>query len=262
MFGPFDFDRLTTELSLKTPASLRMTFVEIPGVYRPGDAGNSRSFGARLSRKVAFLLAQQFPNHDAMVALVNRAMVLPDNDITMGSWSYFDAPPLVHRYPGDADEVITVGAFTSIAKDVAFVLSGNHDPQRVTTSPVRKLFLDESYETSGEVSGRGGIVIGNDVWIGRGALILSGARIGDGAVIGARAVVSGRVAPYAVVVGNPAREIRKRFDGETVDRLVASAWWDLPDATLRDAVDMLSSRDINSFLDHVERLRDRTKVQT
>ena len=52
--------------------------------------------------------------------------------------------------------------------------------------------------------------IGSDVWIGAGAIILPGANIGDGAVIGAGAVVSGRVEPYSVVVGVPAKEIKKR----------------------------------------------------
>jgi len=236
--------------------------VDIPGVYRPGDVQRSRRLSARLSRKAGFAFARLFPNDTAMAAMVERLLVLPDDVITMGPWSYFDAPPVVHRYPGGPDETIRVGAFCSIAKDVSFILSGNHDAKRVTTSPVRKLFGIEEYETSGEVSGRGGITIGNDVWIGRGAMILSGARISDGAVIGARAVVSGRVEPYAIVVGNPAREIRKRFDAETIRRLRASEWWALPDDILKDAVDLLSSQDIDRFLVHVEQLRDRPLIHT
>jgi chloramphenicol O-acetyltransferase type B len=196
-----------------------------------------------------------------MAAIVESLLVLPDDVITMGRWSYFGAAPTVHRYPGGPDEVITIGAFCSIAKDVSFILSGNHDFKRVTTSPVRTFLLGESNEMSGEISGRGGIIIGNDVWIGRGAMILSGARIADGAVIGARAVVSGQVEPYAVVAGNPANEVRKRFDPETVTRLLASAWWDLPDDILKDAIDLLSSRDIESFLAHVQLLRDPTLVR-
>lgn len=49
------------------------------------------------------------------------------------------------------------------------------------------------------------VVIGDDVWIGFGAAILPGVRIGKGAVIGAKAVVTHDVAPYAIMVGNPAR---------------------------------------------------------
>lgn len=51
------------------------------------------------------------------------------------------------------------------------------------------------------------VVIGDDVWIGAGAILLRGANIGDGAVIGAAAVVDFEVPAYAVVGGNPAKVI-------------------------------------------------------
>lgn len=58
---------------------------------------------------------------------------------------------------------------------------------------------------------RGGISIDDDVWIGAGAVLLDGARIGRGAVIGALALVRGEVAPFAIVVGNPARVVGTRL---------------------------------------------------
>jgi len=63
-------------------------------------------------------------------------------------------------------------------------------------------------------------LIGNDVWIGLGAIILSGVTIGDGAVVGAGAVVSRDVPPYAVVVGSPARIIKYRFDPSLIEYLL------------------------------------------
>jgi acetyltransferase-like isoleucine patch superfamily enzyme len=54
------------------------------------------------------------------------------------------------------------------------------------------------------------IRIGEDVWIGRGAVILKGIEIGRGAVIGANSVVTHDVAPYDIVVGAPARRVRSR----------------------------------------------------
>lgn len=69
-------------------------------------------------------------------------------------------------------------------------------------------------------------VIGNDVWIGTGAIILHGVQIGDGAVIASGAVVTKDVPPYAVVGGVPAKVIKYRFDENTVDRLLKSRWWD------------------------------------
>ncbi len=71
--------------------------------------------------------------------------------------------------------------------------------------------------------------IGNDVWIGSGALILSGASIGDGAVVAAHSVVTKPVPPYAIVAGNPARVVKYRFDEATIQELLALKWWDLPD---------------------------------
>lgn len=68
-------------------------------------------------------------------------------------------------------------------------------------------------------------VIGNDVWIGQGAFIKAGVHIGTGAVIGMGAVVTHDVEPYKIWVGNPARLIRKRFDDEMVQQLLASKWW-------------------------------------
>lgn len=69
------------------------------------------------------------------------------------------------------------------------------------------------------------VLIGNDVWIGQSAIVLDGVKIGDGAIVGAGAVVTRDVAPYAVVVGVPARVLRFRFDEQRVARLLALQWW-------------------------------------
>ena len=65
----------------------------------------------------------------------------------------------------------------------------------------------------------GGIIVGNDLWIGYETVLLSGVMIGDGAVIGTRAVVTRDVPPYSIVGGVPARVIRQRFDDGTVSAL-------------------------------------------
>ncbi len=56
------------------------------------------------------------------------------------------------------------------------------------------------------------VYIADDVWIGSGAIVLPGVRIGEGAVIGAGAVVTKDVPAQAIVVGNPAKIIKYRFD--------------------------------------------------
>lgn len=56
------------------------------------------------------------------------------------------------------------------------------------------------------------VTIGRDVWIGTNAIVMES--VGDGCVIGAGAVVTKPLPPYSVAVGNPARVIRQRGEGE------------------------------------------------
>ena len=50
--------------------------------------------------------------------------------------------------------------------------------------------------------------IGDDVWVGAGAIIM--ADLATGTVVGAGSVVTKATEPYSIVVGNPARKIRDR----------------------------------------------------
>ena len=52
------------------------------------------------------------------------------------------------------------------------------------------------------------VTIGDDVWIGHGALILKGVQVGDRAIIGARSIVTKDVAADTIVAGNPARVVK------------------------------------------------------
>ena len=53
-----------------------------------------------------------------------------------------------------------------------------------------------------------GVIIGDDVWIGHGAIILKGVRVGDRAIIGARSVVTKDVDSDTIVAGNPSRVVK------------------------------------------------------
>ena len=100
----------------------------------------------------------------------------------------------------------------------------------------------------GHPHSKGDIEIGHDVWIGREARVLSGVRVGDGAVIGAYAVVARDVRPYAIVVGNPAREVRRRFTDAQCEALLAIAWWNWPEERILANIDQLNGRDVDAFI--------------
>ena len=100
------------------------------------------------------------------------------------------------------------------------------------------------------------VVIGPDVWLGHGAIILSGVNIGTGAVVGAGAVVTRDVPPYSIVVGSPARVIRRRVDEETEAALMRVRWWDWSHDQLTAALDDFRRLDAAAFArayDHTAR---------
>ncbi len=119
-----------------------------------------------------------------------------------------------------------IGMFCSIA-DQVYIGGSQHPMHFVSTSPVflshrdsvKTKFSRHIYQSMPKT------VIGNDVWIGFGAKIRAGVSVGHGAVIGMGSVVTSDVAPYAIVAGNPAREIRRRFSPEICDGLLRSEWW-------------------------------------
>ena len=149
---------------------------------------------------------------------------------------------------------IVVGAFCSISPEVRIIGGGEHVMNRVSTFPLNTRLFDRGKRNAPDAVDKGPTVIGNDVWIGLGATILAGVTVGDGAVVGARTVVSKSVPPYAVVVGNPARMLRYRFESELRDRLLALRWWEWDDNEIR-ALKPWFMGDVESFLDEVERAR-------
>lgn len=79
--------------------------------------------------------------------------------------------------------------------------------------------------------------IGNDVWIGANAVVLKGVNVGDGVIIGAGSVVTKDIPAYAVVVGNPAKVIKYRFNDEDIRFLLTVKWWGEPRDILQKMVD-------------------------
>ena len=120
---------------------------------------------------------------------------------------------------------IKIGAFCSIAKNVS-IQEYNHKHDSLSTYHLNSnVFNGTGID---DICSKGGIVIGNDVWVGDGSMILSGVSIGNGAVIAARSVVTKNIPPFAIVGGNPAKIIKYRFDPDEIVRIEKMKWWDWP----------------------------------
>jgi len=117
-----------------------------------------------------------------------------------------------------------VGRYSSIYR-TALAFNANHP---MNTKSTHALFYNPKFgHTEEDLLTRNQLTIGNDVWIGAGAIILSGvSSIGDGAIIGAGTVLHQDVPPYAVVVGNPGRVVRYRFSQEVIQTLLEEKWWE------------------------------------
>jgi acetyltransferase-like isoleucine patch superfamily enzyme len=148
---------------------------------------------------------------------------------------------------------LKIGAYCSIAPGVIIFLGGEHRTDWVTTFPFN-VFWKAGCNIGGNPRSKGDVVIGNDVWIGQQALILSGVQIGDGAVVAARSTVTKSVAPYSIVGGNPAKEIRTRFDPRTIERLLQVGWWNWSREKLERFLPLLLSPDTEKFLEMAESL--------
>jgi acetyltransferase-like isoleucine patch superfamily enzyme len=168
---------------------------------------------------------------------------------SIGRWTYGGL--VVHAWDeGEPLTFLTVGSFCSIAAGVQVFLGGEHRSEWVSTFPFN--MWDGGKPYSAPPKSKGDVVIGSDVWIGTEAMIMSGVTIGDGAVIGARSLVTSDVEPYAIVAGNPARFIKKRFSDEIIARLLGVKWWDWPDEEIAAVLHLMMQPDIVAFLDQAE----------
>jgi virginiamycin A acetyltransferase len=141
-------------------------------------------------------------------------------DVIIGDNSSFWGPGI---YVIAEINPVSIGKFCSVAFGV-LIQEYNHDYSRAASYFMNKNIFGGSMKD--DLVSKGPIIIGNDVWIGAKASILSGVNIGTGAIIGANSVITKDVPPYAIMAGNPAKLIKYRFDEKTIEKLLASEWWD------------------------------------
>lgn len=148
----------------------------------------------------------------------------------------------------DAGAKLRIGKFCAIAPKVTILLGGEHHHDWVSNYPFN-LQYEEAKALPGYPFTKGDVTIGNDVWLGYGALVLSGITIGDGAVIAARSVVTKDVPPFAIVGGVPAKLIRYRFSHSVIQELLKIAWWDWPKSKVLESAPLLQSSNVDEFIE-------------
>lgn len=172
------------------------------------------------------------PNYNRLCFLKN---IITNPHIIVGDYTYYDdfedvanfEKNVKYHFDFIGDKLI-IGKFCMIASGVTFIMNGaNHKMDGITAYPFN--IFNQGWErvtpTPGELPFKGDTVIGNDVWIGAQATIMPGIHVGDGAIIATNATVTKDVAPYSIVGGNPAKELRKRFPDSKILELLEMQWW-------------------------------------
>ncbi|WP_337063517.1 CatB-related O-acetyltransferase [Kineococcus sp. G2] len=165
-------------------------------------------------------------------------------------------------------EQIEIGGYCSIANEVRILLPngrwygpdgeeldvaprGRHRMDAASTFPMGILVPDEPYDEPASDTRGERLRIADDVWVGYGATILGQVNVGPGSIIGARSLVLRDVPPYTVVGGVPARELRRRFADDVIERLLAIRWWEWPEDVVRGAHDWFRGP-VEGFIRHFD----------
>ena len=102
-----------------------------------------------------------------------------------------------------------IGDNVIIANHVGIVGKYDHNYQQVGVAVrMAECIRDKNYSWKGIDNVT---YIGDDVWIGYGAIIMSGVTIANGCIIAAGSIVTKDTEPYSIYAGNPAKKVKDRF---------------------------------------------------
>lgn len=192
-------------------------------------------YGNMITSRTKKLWRKNNPHNETILEYCRNISL---NQISVGFKTY---GPLNIIGFGQKEERLTIGSFCSIAREVAFLLGGEHDYQLFSTFPFRNKFLGEN-----EAISKGPIIIEDDVWIGYRATILSGVKVGQGAVIAAGSTITWNVPPYAIA--DSFHIIKFRFDEETIRKLLCFNYASLKEQDFFEYQDLFSNHDLkNNF---------------
>jgi len=148
----------------------------------------------------------------------------------------------------------SIGNFCSIAEGLQFIVRGAHMTRWVSTYPFSAIWkMNVPLHDLPLVSP---ITIGNDVWIATNVKIKQGVKIGDGAVLATECFVTKDIPAYAMVGGNPAKIIRYRFSEKQIEELLKIAWWHWEDEDIKKVVPLLTSYDIEKFIEVAKNIKN------
>ncbi len=159
----------------------------------------------------------------------------------IGEYTY--GAPVIYDYE---TESLKIGRYCSIGPNVTLILGGNHRTDWITTYPFNAKFHDFRHIDSHKP--KGGLTIGNDVWIAANVTILSGVTVGNSSIIAAGSVVVKDVPAYAIVAGNPAKVVRMRFEQNVIEKLEATKWWEKSYQELKPYMELLMSGKAEEFI--------------
>ena len=170
--------------------------------------------------------------------------------LKVDKYSYGYEKIVIHKNGSDKADLY-IGKFCSIAECTVF-LGLNHEIKRITTYPFGIIHTDifkcDINNHMPNVNTNGNVIIGHDVWIGKGSTIMSGVRVGNGAVIGANSHVVTDVPSYSVVVGNPAKVVFYRFEDIIIKRLNELKWWDWSEEKINNNIDLLCTDKLLEYI--------------